>query len=67
MSAYRSVLENVLDTADIVRDGDFGLTCRIQSHAHFIVGAKVEFFDDEKLLTPEAPLYCAGENCLLNV
>jgi hypothetical protein len=22
MSAYRSVLENVLDTADIVRDGD---------------------------------------------
>jgi hypothetical protein len=23
MSAYRSVLENVLDTADIVRDGDF--------------------------------------------
>jgi len=23
MSAYRTVLENVLDTADIVRDGDF--------------------------------------------
>jgi hypothetical protein len=23
MSAYRGVLKNVLDTADIVRDGDF--------------------------------------------
>jgi hypothetical protein len=26
MSAYRSVRENVLDTADIVRDGDFATT-----------------------------------------
>jgi|tagenome__1003787_1003787.scaffolds.fasta_scaffold20986322_2 hypothetical protein len=26
MSAYRSVLENVLDTADIVRDGDVSPT-----------------------------------------
>ena len=32
----------------------------------FVGGAKVEFFDDEKLPTPEAPLYCAGKSCLLN-
>ena len=30
----------------------------------FVGGAKLEFFDDEKLPTPEAPLYCAGKSCL---
>ena len=30
----------------------------------FVGGAKVEFFDDEKLPTPEAPMYCAGKSCL---
>ena len=32
----------------------------------FVGGAKVEFFDDEKLPIPEAPLYCAGKSCLPN-
>ena len=32
----------------------------------FVGGAKVDFFDDEKLPTPEAPLYCAGKSCLRN-
>ena len=33
----------------------------------FVGGAKLEFFDDEKLPTPEAPLYCAGKSCLPNL
>jgi len=33
----------------------------------FVGGAKVEFFDDEKRPTPEAPLYCAGKSCLPNL
>jgi len=32
----------------------------------FVGGAQVEFFDDEKHPTPQAPLYCAGKNCLPN-
>lgn len=32
----------------------------------FTGGVKVEFFDDEKHLTPEALLYCAGKSCLPN-
>ena len=32
----------------------------------FVGGAKVEFFDDEKIPTPKVPLYCAGKSCLPN-
>lgn len=30
----------------------------------FVGGAKIEFFDDEWIATPKAPMYCAGGNCL---
>lgn len=32
----------------------------------FVGGARVVFFDDEKLPPTEAPLYCAGKRCFLN-
>lgn len=30
----------------------------------FVGGAVVEFFDDEWIPTPPAPIYCAGDSCL---
>src|SRR5579864_5838079 len=37
MSAYRSMLENVLDTADIVRDGDFSTNKLANGASSFIL------------------------------